>query len=122
MRRKVKRFTDEEALAIATEFVTTSSTISELKSKYGFTGDGTIYNWMRKFGLSSPSEDELKLLQIMKTEQNKSPKEEALEREIAALKKELELEKLKSRAYQKMIEIAERDLSITIKKKSGHKQ
>ena len=122
MRRKVKRFTDEEALAIATEFVTTNSTISELKSKYGFTGDGTIYSWMRKFGLSSPSEDELKLLQIMKTEQNKSPKEEALEREIAALKKELELEKLKSRAYQKMIEIAERDLSITIKKKSGHKQ
>lgn len=122
MRRKVNRFPDELALKIATEFVTTNATIKELQKKYGFKGAGTLYNWIRKFGLSKPNDETLKVNQIMATEQSKSSRETALEQEVEKLKKQLELEKLKVKAYQKMIDIAERDLSISIKKKSGYKQ
>ena len=122
MRRKVNRFPDELALKIATEFVTTNATIKELQEKYGFKGVGSLYNWIRKFGLSKPNEETIKVNQIMAIEKSKSSRETALEQEVEKLKKQLELEKLKNKAYQKMIEIAERDLSISIKKKSGCKQ
>jgi len=122
MKRKAKRFTDEQALQIATEFVTTSISIKELQRKYDFNGVSSVYKWISKFGLSKPDDQTIKMNQIMEKEQNKSPREQALEKEIEELKRQLDYEKLRSRAYQKMIEIAERDLSITIKKKSGRKQ
>jgi len=118
MKRKVNRFSDEQAIQIATEFLTTSSTLKELMKKYGFTGSGTIYNWIRKYKLSIPSEETLKVNQMMETEKNKSPRELTLEKEIEELKKQIKFEQLKAKAYQKMIEIAERDLSISIKKKA----
>lgn len=122
MRRKLNRIPDELALKIATEFVTTNTTIKELQAKYGFKGYGSIYNWISKFGLSKASEETLKVNQIMSKERAKSSREETLEKEVEELKKQLEFEKLKSKAYQKMIEIAERDMSISIKKKFGSKR
>ena len=93
--------------------------VRELQKKYGFSGIGTLYYWIRKFGLSKPNEETLKVNQIMATGKSKSSRETALEQEVEKLKKQLELEKLKTKAYQKMIEIAERDLSISIKKSLG---
>ena len=118
MRRKVIRFQDEVALQIATEFLTTDATIRELQAKYGFSGSGTIYFWIKKFGLSKPDEKTIKMNRMMKNEREKTSREEALEREVEELRKQLEMEKLKSETYQKMIEIVERNFSISIKKKA----
>jgi len=122
MRRKVKRIPDEVAIKAATEFLTTSITIKELQKKYGFSGDGTLYQWIRKFGLSQPSEKELKVDNVMKKEQSKTRYEQELEKKVAELEKQLEYQQLKSRAYEKMVEIAEREFSISIRKKFGSKQ
>ncbi len=122
MKRKVKRYPDELAIKIATEFLTTQITIKELQKKYGFNGVGTVYSWIRKFGLSKPSKETLKVLDIMEKEKSKSSREIALEQELESLKEQLEFQKLKAKAYEKMIEIAERNFSISIKKKFGSKQ
>ena len=45
-----------------------------------------------------------------------------LELEVERLKKELEYEKLKSMAYSTMIDVAEEELHINIRKKAGAKQ
>ena len=122
MKRKVKRFPDELAHKIALEYLTTDISQSELKKKYGFTGGMTLYRWINKFGLSKPGDKELKLNKAMEKEQKKTVKELKLEAEIASLKKELELEKLRTLALSTLIDVAERDLKIPIRKKRGAKQ
>ena len=46
----------------------------------------------------------------------------ALEKRIAELERDLEYERMRSRTYETLIEVAERDLQINIKKKSGARQ
>jgi transposase-like protein len=45
----------------------------------------------------------------------------ALEKRVAELERELEYERMRSRTYETLIDVAERDLQIQIKKKSGAK-
>jgi transposase-like protein len=122
MKRKVKRIPDELALKAAQEFLDTTITIKELQSKYGFKGVSTLYNWIRKFGLSYPSGEEIKINEAMEKEKRKSSREQELEKKIAELEKQLNYERLRAKAYNKMIEIAEREYSISIKKKHGFKR
>jgi hypothetical protein len=48
--------------------------------------------------------------------------EEVLSEEILRLRKALEIERLRSRAFEKLIEIAEKEEGISILKKGGTKQ
>ena len=61
MKNRLKRIPDEIALKAATEFVTTSISVKELQRKYNFHGVGSLYQWIRKFDLSQPSDTELKV-------------------------------------------------------------
>ena len=122
MRYRAKRIPEEVALKAATEFVTTSISVKELQRKYNFRGAGSVYQWIRKFGLSQPCDTELKTKEVMKKERSKNNHEQELEKKIEQLEKQLEYQKLKARAYKKMIEIAEREFSIPIRKKFGPKQ
>ena len=122
MRYKVKKIPEEVALKAAKEFVTTSISVKELQRKYNFTGVGSLYHWIRKFGFSQPNSTELKADKIMKIEKSKTGKEQELEKRIKDLEKQLEYQKLKTQAYEKMVEIAEREFSISIRKKYGSKQ
>ena len=47
---------------------------------------------------------------------------ESLQKRIEELRRSLELEKMRSRAFEKMIEIAEEEEGISILKKDGGKQ
>jgi len=122
MRNRVKRIPEDVALKAATEFVTTPISIKELQRKYNFRGVGSLYQWIRKFGLSQPSDTEIKVKDVMKTERSKTSHEKELEKKIEHLEKQLEYQKLKARAYERMVEIAEREFSIPIRKKFGSKQ
>ena len=56
----------------------------------------------------------------LNTQQQQSA--EALQQKIAALEKQLEWEKLRTEALNTMIDIAEKDLNISIRKKPGAQQ
>lgn len=58
----------------------------------------------------------------MAKEDSKPQQERELEQKIKILEKELEHEKLRTRALTTMIDIAEKELKISIRKKSGAKQ
>jgi hypothetical protein len=58
----------------------------------------------------------------MSKEPVKTDNEKQLEVKVRQLEKELEYEKLRTHALDKMIDIAERDLKIPIRKKSGTRQ
>jgi transposase-like protein len=122
MKRKVNRIPDELAIKIATEYLTTDASIKELKQKYNFGGHSNIRRWIRKFGLSEPSEQDMKVNKAQQKEKQRSKRELELEAKLELMQKELEEEKLRRRAYEKLIEIAEESYKISIRKKSGTKQ
>jgi transposase-like protein len=122
MRRKVNHYTDEFKFMVVQEYLTTSISREELKKKHGIGGNDCIPNWMRKFGTSQVTAEQINLQRTMSKEEEKTPQERKLEAKIKELEKALEHERLRTLALNTMINIAERDLKISIRKKSGTKQ
>ena len=58
----------------------------------------------------------------MSTNRSELTETERLQKRIEELTRSLELEKMRSRAFEKMIEITEKEEGITILKKDGAKQ
>ena len=97
---------------------------SAIVEKYHIGTRQTLFNWMDKYVnekdlVSLPDESE-----NPDTMAKKSPEEKLreLEAENKRLQKALELERLRSKAYDTMINLAESTFNIPIRKKSGTKQ
>ena len=122
MKKRNKFFSDELKLKVATEYINSDITREELKAKYGFTGGGNIDSWIRQFGLKKPSNEEAIQLYEMSKFKEKPKSDQELEKRIKELEKQLEYANLKAKALDTMIDIAEKEFDIQIRKKSGPKQ
>ena len=122
MKRKVNHFTDDFRFQVVQEYLNTGISMKELQKKYSIGGNNCINNWMRKFGTSEVTVEQINLQQAMSKEEEKTPRERKLEAKVKELEKSLEQERLRTLALDTMINIAERDLKISIRKKSGTKQ
>lgn len=82
---------------------------------------GGLLRWMRQLGYLDKNESENVIpLITMASKKPKSTKEE-LERRIKELENQLLDSQLKAEAYRRMIDIAEKDLKISIRKKPNTK-
>lgn len=122
MKKNVNHYTDDFKLKVVQEYLYTDAGFMEVKEKYGLRSNKSIQDWMRKFGLKTPAQSQNELQKAMKEQIQKTPLERDLEAKIKKLEQELEHERLRTLALNKMIDIAERDLKIKIRKKSGAKQ
>jgi transposase len=122
MKQKVNYYPDDLKLKVVREYLSTNLSQDEIRAKYGIGGKNCITNWMRKFGMRAPSQKQLKLQRIMSKESVKTTAEKALASKVGALEKELEHEKLRNEALNMLIEIAEEEYKIPIRKKPGTKQ
>lgn len=122
MKRRANQYPDDLKLKVAQEYLQTDLSIASLMAKYGIRGKSCITNWICKFGLSFPTEDQLKINSQLSKEINKTPQERELEQKLEALEKDLAYERLRTKALNTMIDIAEKELKISIRKKSGAKQ
>ena len=122
MQKRINVFPDEVKLKYVQEWLNTDISLKELKKKYGVGSNESLYIWMRKFGLSKPNEKPIKEHNYMLKETVKTDSEKLLELRVRQLEKDLEFEKLRTHALDKMIDIAERDLNIAIRKKAGTRQ
>lgn len=95
-------------------------TQAEAKRKYDILGHSTILKWCRKYGkLQYPSTEERgKTVNKIK----KSYDTLRLENEIKALKQELEDTRFKNVVLETMVDIAEKEFGIPIRKKPGARQ
>jgi transposase-like protein len=110
----VNHYSEEFKLKVVHEVLRGEISKEGCRKKYGIKGHSTVLKWIRKFGLST----EPKIMGQKKKKANTAD----LQAEIRLLKKELSYEKLKSEGLSEMIEIAEEELKISIRKKSGAKQ
>jgi transposase-like protein len=122
MKRKVNHFTDEFRFQVVQEYLNTGISQKQLQKKYSIGGNTCINNWMRKFGTSEVTVEQINLQQAMSKEEEMTPRERKLEAKVKELERALEQERLRTLALDTMINIAEKDLKISIRKKSGTKQ
>jgi transposase-like protein len=123
MVNREKRFYSEEFKERAlTAYRNSNESVSKIALRFGISRD-TFSSWVYRRRTASASEKSVTLAGLnsmsMKA-QSMSP--EAMEARIIELEHRLSLEKMRSDSLSKMIEIAERELHIDIRKKSGAKQ
>lgn len=122
MKRKVNQFTDEFKFQVINEYLNTDISFEEIKKKHGIRGNSTISNWMRKFGCNKVTDEQISIQKAMAKALDKTVQERKLEAKVKELEKALDEERLRNLALNTMINVAERDLKISIRKKSGTKQ
>lgn len=115
--KQVNYYTDDFKQNVVNEVLNGLISKDEARRRYGIRGKSAVLNWMRKFDASKSSN-------IMPRKRNDTltKSKEELEAENLRLKQELEIEQLRSRALNVMIDIAENQFNIPIRKKSGAKR
>jgi len=113
---KKRRITDAEKLSIIDEHLSGFS-IYSLCNKYSL-HSSQIYGWLNSYGIQKRRKD----MNINKSISGESDTIQELRKELRSLRKELAEEKLRSLAYDKMIDVAESMFHIEIRKKAGTKQ
>jgi len=117
--RTFKGMTDEMRLQIIQEYLDGSSKYS-LKKKYKLTDANRINEWMCNFGIENPHPQPIPLSLMPKKKE--SQEIEDLKKQIKQLKKDLAFSEMKADALDTMITLAEKQLQIPIRKKTGAKQ
>jgi transposase-like protein len=109
-------YTNEFKLSVIKEVTDGLITKDEARRRYNIKGKSAILDWMRKFDVSKSN--------IMSTKRIVQADSRSLELELEnkRLKEELAMEQLRVRALNIMIDIAENQLNVPIRKKSGTKQ
>jgi transposase len=115
--KKANYYSDEFKKSVVDEVLKGVLNKEEARWKYGIKGSSAVLNWIRKFEVTKSQS------MNPKAKAPKSSKSiEELEAENARLKQELDVEQLRNRALNVMIDIAENEFKIPIRKKSGAKQ
>lgn len=121
-------FSLEERRQIIEEWQQSGKTKREIWEKYTgrFEEKGRIFRWMRELGLDTSKKQTI--LNPAKSDNMAKPKNDSslevlqMQDKIKALEKALLNSELRATAYETMIEIAEKELKINIRKKSNTKQ
>ena len=128
MRKWKRKINDETVkMSIVREYIETGLPASDIASKYGLSGPIVLYAWVdkylsRKDFLSLEPETDNPTDMAKKTKQQLEDELKKAKEENRRLKEALELEKLRSRAFDTMIDVAEKNFNIPIRKKAGTKQ
>lgn len=119
--RESEKFSEDSRRKIVMEVLSGTLTKEQARHVYGIKSKSAILEWMRIFaGLERRvPNDPLPILRNMSVEQD-SNKE--LKVRIRQLEEELQLSRLKGRAYQIMVDIAREEYGLDLEKKSGAKQ
>jgi len=122
---KQKRFDDSFKLQVLSDYYSSGMSKNFIASKWGLSNHCVISSWQKRWpidskALSLPSEI-ISVYRMGGKDRGKSDAQILHER-IEALERSLQMERLRCRALEKVIEIAEREEGISILKKDGVKQ
>lgn len=110
---------------VVEEYLATGCTKMSLLRKYNIQFKSAIQTWMRMLGYRDPGSQpqifkfgQITFTSLAKQKQDTTESVE-LQKRILELERQLEDEKLRSEDYARMIEKAEKELKISIRKKTG---
>lgn len=120
-RRPYRTYNDEFKHHVIKQVITGQLTRAEAQRKYNLGGHGHITTWMRTLGyldqIPLPVKEQRPL-----AESDGDPEDSAaLKKQNKELKQLLKQEQMRSEFYQQIIDTAERELGVAIRKKSDAK-
>ena len=122
VKRTQKDYSHTFKLSVVKEYESGGVTLGALKRKYGIQGESTIRNWIEKFGnfdwqnrTGSYMQKKTKDQELLELRQ----KVMMLEKKNARLEKELEEKDQKVAFFDLMVDMAEKEFNIDIRKKSS---
>ena len=124
VKRTQKDYSMTFKLSVVHEFESSIISLGALKRKYGIQGDATIRRWIEKYGNFDVTNkchrpmDKSKDQKLLELEQ----KIRLLERKNKRLEKELEMKDMKADFFDMMIDLAEKEYKIDIRKNSFPEQ
>lgn len=124
VKRSQKDYSMSFKLAVVSEVETGLISVTGAKNKYGIQGRSTVLNWLRKYGnfdwenqipwnMSQSNEQRLMELEA---------KVKLLEKQKAMLEQQVERADKKSIIFDMMIDLAEKEYNICIRKNSSPEQ
>ncbi|HET9570908.1 MAG TPA: hypothetical protein VFP20_05830 [Bacteroidales bacterium] len=116
---------EEAKLAILRDYYENGLSDDEVVLKYHISSKQLFFQWIGQYmgkslSLSEPNDMDLDMKKQKDNLDALSDQEKDLR--IKSLEKALEMEKLRSRGFEVMIDVAEKQLNIPIRKKAGTKQ
>ena len=113
---------------VCKEHINEGAKLADLVRKYQLSSHSLIHEWLRRLGYlpginrrTQIAYIDVENLSVLKNNSNKNKAVTKEEQQIVQLKKELEDAKLLAEGYRRMIEIAEEELKIPIRKKRNTK-
>ena len=124
VKRTQKDYSMSFKLSVVQEYETSQVSLESLKRKYGIQGDATIRRWIEKYGNFDITNKSAKPMEKSKDQEllELRQKVRLLERKNARLEKELEQKDMKAEFFDMMIDIAEKEYDIDIRKNSFPEQ
>lgn len=109
---------------VISEYLETKCSKMSLLRKYDIHSKSAVQRWMKKYGYQDIYQEKINKFAITNTSMARNKQGEDirdLQLKITLLEKQLEIEKLRSKAYARVIEIAEQELKIPLRKKYNTK-
>lgn len=122
IRRERKFYSEEFRERVLTAYYNSNESVDMIARRFQVKRD-TVSSWVYRKRVTSKSKESSKFVvsSVIPMKEEKLPIE-AMEERIRELEQQLAKEKMRSTCLDTMIDIAERELKIDIRKKSGAKQ
>ena len=124
MRKSPTKYSEEFKLSVLRDYYSSGMSKRKCAQKYGLCNSTLLSSWLSRYGdksVSLPSEENETDMARRSNEYYKAENAE-LRKRIRELEKALSYSRLETEARDVMIEIAEREFDIRIRKKRGAKQ
>jgi transposase len=119
MQKKTKKahpiYSESFKFGVISRVVSGQLTKQQAQRKYGIGGKSTILEWMRSYGYGTDPQPHSPMAKSSDKSRESDPKN----KRIKQLEKQLENERIRSEFYKTIIDVAERELGISIRKKSN---
>ena len=124
IKRAQKDYSISFKLSVVQEYETTKVSLGFLQRRYGIQGSYTVKRWIEKYGNVDVSNKSLDFMEKSKDQEllELQQKVRLLERKNTRLEKELELKDMKAEFFDMMIDIAEKEYNIAIRKNTFPEQ
>jgi transposase-like protein len=120
--RERKFYSEEIKERVLTAYYNSNESVSMIAQRFDISRN-TVSSWVYRKKTADKSGKRVKLASLESTFMNgKELSAEEKDMRIKELERALSVEKMRSESLEKMIEIAERELKIDIRKKSGARQ
>jgi transposase len=117
-----KTYSETFKLEVLRDYYSSGLSKITITKKWGLNSHVDLLRWIKRYPIDSDLLSlSAELLAELHMKNSPKSKEQLLEEEVLRLKKALEIEKLRSHAFKKLIELTEKEEGISILKKDGAK-